>query len=142
MSFPARKNADRILALLAQGNALASKAQYLDAIKCYDKVLAAAPGNLDAINNRGNCLSLIGRFEQAIKNYNAILAARPNDMRARCNRASALKQLGRCSEALSDYDSSSKPIRTTPTPSIIAATCSPTSPAPRRQSATCGVRWH
>ena len=105
MPFPARKNADRILALLAQGNALASKAQYLDAIKCYDKVLAAAPGNLDAINNRGNCLSLIGRFEQAIKNYNAILAVRPNDMRARCNRASALKQLGRCSEALSDYDS-------------------------------------
>ena len=104
MPFPARKNADRILALLAQGNALASKAQYLDAIKCYDKVLAAAPGNLDAINNRGNCLSLIGRFEQAIKNYNAILAVRPNDMRARCNRASALKQLGRCSEALSDYD--------------------------------------
>ena len=94
MSFPARKNADRILALLAQGNALASKAQYLDAIKCYDKVLAAAPGNLDAINNRGNCLSLLGQFAEAIKSYNAIIAARPNDLRARCNRANALKQLG------------------------------------------------
>jgi protein O-GlcNAc transferase len=104
MSLPARKNADRILALLAQGNALASKAQYLEAIKCYDKVLAVAPGHLDALNNRGNCLSLVGRFEQAVKNYNTILAVRPNDMRARCNRASSLKQLGRCSEALSDYD--------------------------------------
>ena len=88
---------------MTRANALASKAQYQEAIKCYDKILAKTPGNLDALNNRGNCLSPVGRHEQAIKNYNVILAARPNDMRARKNRAIALKQVGRCTEALAEF---------------------------------------
>lgn len=104
MARSARVTADRIGALLTQGNALASQARYRDAIRCYEKILAVAPRNLDAINNRGNCLSLLGQFAEAIKSYNAIIAARPNDLRARCNRANALKQLGRCREALAEYE--------------------------------------
>jgi protein O-GlcNAc transferase len=87
-----------------QGNALASQAQYRDAIRCYEKILELAPRNLDAINNRGNCLSLLGEFAEAIKTYDAIIAARPNDLRAHCNRANALKHLGRCHEALAEYE--------------------------------------
>ena len=104
MSLPPRTTADRIATLFMQGNALAAKAQYRDALRCYDKILAKNPGNLEAINNRANCLSLLGRNEPAITSYNQILAARPNDIRARNNRASALKQLGRFAEALADYD--------------------------------------
>src|SRR5262249_17511711 len=102
MSLP--RHTDRFTALMARGNTLASQARYEDAIRCYDKILAKAPGHLDAINNRGNCLSLLGRFEQAIRSYNTILAARPNDLRARSNRAIALKQLGRAGEALAEFD--------------------------------------
>ena len=54
MARSARVTADRIGALLTQGNALASQAQYRDAIRCYEKILELAPRNLDAINNRGN----------------------------------------------------------------------------------------
>jgi protein O-GlcNAc transferase len=104
MARSARVTADRIGALLMQGNALASQAQYRDAIRCYEKILELAPRNLDAINNRGNCLSLLGQFAEAIKSYDAIIAARPNDLRAHCNRANALKQLGRCHEALAEYE--------------------------------------
>src|SRR5262245_20505859 len=66
MARSARVTADRIGALLMQGNALASQAQYRDAIRCYEKILELAPTNLDAINNRGNCLSLLGEFAEAI----------------------------------------------------------------------------
>ena len=104
MARSARVTADRIGALLMQGNALASQAQYRDAIRCYEKILESTPRNLDAINNRGNCLSLLGEFAEAIKSYDAIIAARPNDLRAHCNRANALKQLGRSHEALSEYE--------------------------------------
>jgi hypothetical protein len=52
MARSARVTADRIGALLMQGNALASQTQYRDAIRCYEKILELAPRNLDAINNR------------------------------------------------------------------------------------------
>jgi hypothetical protein len=52
MARSARVTADRIGALLMQGNALASQTQYR--IRCYEKILELAPRNLDAINNRGN----------------------------------------------------------------------------------------
>jgi predicted O-linked N-acetylglucosamine transferase (SPINDLY family) len=104
VTFPPQFPANRIAALMARGNAMAAKAPYREAIKCYEKILAKAPGNLDAINNRGNCLTMLGQHEQAIKNYNMILAARPNDARARKNRAIALKQLGHSSEALAEFD--------------------------------------
>jgi tetratricopeptide (TPR) repeat protein len=91
-----------------QGNALAARAQYREALKNYDKILAKVPGNLDVINNRANCLSALGRYEHAITSYGTILAARPNDIRARTNRASALKQLGRFFRA-QHRDASSSP---------------------------------
>ena len=53
MARSARVTADRIGALLMQGNALALRAQYRDAIQCGEKILELAPRNLDAINNRG-----------------------------------------------------------------------------------------
>ena len=49
MARSARVTADRIGALLMQGNALASQGQYRDAIRCYEKILELAPRNLDAI---------------------------------------------------------------------------------------------
>jgi protein O-GlcNAc transferase len=109
MARSARVTADRIGALLMQGNALASQAQDRDAIRCYEKILELAPRNLDAINNRGNCLTLLAEFAQAIKSYDAVIAARPNDLRAHCNRANALKQLGRAHEALAEYERVLKP---------------------------------
>ena len=75
MARSARVTADRIGALLMQGNALASQAQYRDAIRRYEKILELASRNLDAINNRGNCLSVLGEFAEAIKSYDAIIAA-------------------------------------------------------------------
>jgi predicted O-linked N-acetylglucosamine transferase (SPINDLY family) len=103
MARSTRATAERIGALMAQGNALASQGQYREAARRYEEVLAVAPRHLDAINNRGNCLFLLGQFADAIKSYDTILAARPNDLRARCNRANALKQLGHCREALDEY---------------------------------------
>ena len=104
MSFQTHTSEHRITTLFMRGNAFASKAQYREALKCYEKILTIAPENLDAINNCGNCLLLLGRFEPAIIHYDTILAAKPNDIRARNNRASALKRLKRFNEALADYD--------------------------------------
>jgi predicted O-linked N-acetylglucosamine transferase (SPINDLY family) len=104
MSFPTQTAGDRITALFMKGNALAAKAQYREALKCYEKILEKVPGNLDVINNRANCLSLLGRHELAVASYSAVLAAKPNDIWARNNRATALKHLRRIDEALLDYD--------------------------------------
>ena len=78
MSFPTRKAPDHITALFTQANALAARAQYREALKSYDKILAKVPGHLDVINNRANCFSALGQYEHAITSYGTILAARPN----------------------------------------------------------------
>jgi hypothetical protein len=43
MSFPTQTAADRITALFMKGNALAAKAQYREALKCYEKILGKGP---------------------------------------------------------------------------------------------------
>jgi protein O-GlcNAc transferase len=102
MSF--RSSEDRTAKHFSRGTMLASKGQYREALKYFDKVLSIAPRHLDAINNRGNCLALLSRYEQAIASFDQLLAVRPDDIRARSNRASALKSVGRLEEAMVDYD--------------------------------------
>jgi predicted O-linked N-acetylglucosamine transferase (SPINDLY family) len=104
MSFPIRVGDDRTAKQFGRGVRLASKGQYREALKCFDKVLAIAPGHADALNGRGDCLVLLGRHEQAIATYDRLLAIRPNDFHTRSNRASALKSIGRVGDAVAGYD--------------------------------------
>ena len=43
-----------------RGVRLASKGQYREALKCFDKVLSIAPRHLDALNCRADCLAFLG----------------------------------------------------------------------------------
>src|SRR5262245_42683615 len=93
--FPIALGQDRTAKDFERGIRLASKGQYREALKCFDKVLSMAPAHLDALNGRGDCLALLGQHEQAIAAYDKLLGSRPFDIGARNNRASALKSAGR-----------------------------------------------
>ena len=75
MSF--RSSEDRTAKHFSRGTTLASKGQYREALKYFDKVLSIAPRHLDAINNRGNCLALLSRYEQAIASFDQLLERIP-----------------------------------------------------------------
>lgn len=104
MSFAIPVTDDRTAKQFERGVRLASKGQYREALKCFDKVLSIASGHLGALNCRADCLAFLGRHEQAIASYDRLIAVRPDDFRARCNRASALKSIGRLGEAVAEYD--------------------------------------
>jgi protein O-GlcNAc transferase len=95
---------DRTARDFERGLRFASKGQYREALKCFDKVLSIAPAHLDALNSRGDCLALLGHHKQAIAAYDKLLASRPHDINARNSRASALKSVGHLDEAVAEYD--------------------------------------
>ena len=51
-------------ALINMGNALASRGQVDEALACYQKVLAVAPGEVDVHNNIGLALAARGQPEE------------------------------------------------------------------------------
>ena len=55
MSFAIRVTDDRTANHFERGVRLASKGQYREALKCFEKVLSIAPGRLDALNCRADC---------------------------------------------------------------------------------------
>jgi protein O-GlcNAc transferase len=103
-SFPIGLGHDRTAKDFSRGVRFASKGQYREALRCFDKVLSMAPAHLDALNSRADCLALLGHHEEAVAAYDKLLASRPHDIGARNSRASALKGAGRLDEAVAEYD--------------------------------------
>ena len=80
-------------------------AQRLDeALAAYDRLLAAQPGNFEALYNRGVILSQQQQNADAIAALDRALALQPNVAAVHFNRGVVLAALERHREALESYD--------------------------------------
>lgn len=68
------------------------------ALVIFDRVLARAPNNADALDGRGVALDLLDRPAEAQQSYQAARAVAPNDMRIASNLAFSLLLEGRARE--------------------------------------------
>jgi tetratricopeptide (TPR) repeat protein len=75
-----------------------------DALASLDRVLANAPGHVEAHAYRGNALMKLGRVEEALESFDRALAGRADYAIALTSRGNALAELGRFEEALASYD--------------------------------------
>ncbi len=75
-----------------------------EALNCLGQLLAALPGNVEALHLRGNMLREGKRFGQALADYDAVLAARPDLAETWTNRGATLSEMGRADEALESLD--------------------------------------
>jgi Tetratricopeptide repeat/Glycosyltransferase family 9 (heptosyltransferase) len=77
--------------------------QPVEALACFDRILAASPTHAEARANRGAALAALGRHAEALADFEAALAAGPNPI-VFYNRGLALAALGRPAEAVASYD--------------------------------------
>ncbi|MDE0887556.1 MAG: tetratricopeptide repeat protein [Myxococcota bacterium] len=75
---------------------------FQEAIRSYNRVLAADPGNAAALFGRGRAELSIGQPDRALQSAEALLAARPDYALAITLKGSALLDLGRSEEAEAD----------------------------------------
>ena len=73
-----------------------------DEISLWSDVIAKAPDNPRAYNNRGRALGDLGRFDEALADFNRTLALNPANSDAYNNRANILVQRGQLDEAIAD----------------------------------------
>jgi len=77
---------------------------YTQAIKTYDKALAANPKYIVGLNNKGLALYGLGNYTEAIKFYDKALAINPKYIEGLNNKGLALYGLGNYTEAIKFYD--------------------------------------
>ncbi len=94
-----------VLTYYSEANAFLQKRRFVEAIECYDKVIALEPDHAPTYNNRGNALKNLGRFHEALANYERAIELQPNRPELIANRANALQELERLEEAIACYDS-------------------------------------
>ncbi len=75
-----------------------------EAVRWYDRALAARPDHADSHYKRGNALKELGRLDEALAAYDRALECRNDFGYAWCNRGVVLELLQRADEALSSYD--------------------------------------
>ena len=73
-------------------------------IAAYDRLVAIAPDNAAAWNNRGRAKGRLGHYEAALTDFDEALARQPDVAGIWVNRGNAKWQLGRNEEALVDFD--------------------------------------
>ena len=74
------------------------------ALACYDRALALAPGYPDALNNKALILARRGQLDEAVALYDRAIALSPAFPAAHANRATALGLMHRLDEAVAGYD--------------------------------------
>ena len=67
--------------------------KYMEAIRCYDKILCVEPDNLGAIIDKGVTLQNLGYHQDAIQMYDKALILKPDNLDALINKGSALHTL-------------------------------------------------
>ena len=88
------------------------RGRHEQAIRLFDKALAAKPDHVEALNDRGNSLNALNRHAEALASYNQAITIKPNFAEAVFNRGCLLDLLSRREEALASYNQalSIKPI--------------------------------
>lgn len=76
----------------------------VEAIAAADAVLAAEPGDLDALAVRAMALARLGLHEQALAAYDRVLEADPHQAGMWSQRGSLLREMGRLDEAGQAYE--------------------------------------
>jgi tetratricopeptide (TPR) repeat protein len=86
-------------AALAKARAAASAGDSASAIRLYDTLLDASPGEVLLLVESAQQLSWAGRYDEAIRRYDQALAREPGNRFARTERAKVLAWSGRYDEA-------------------------------------------
>src|SRR5258708_14239273 len=82
---------DRLLPLMARGNAYLAEGRPGQALADYEQVLKLKPDTLQAQSLKGEALSMMGRYKPAIDAFTKVLEKAPNDTEALTGRAIALR---------------------------------------------------
>ena len=94
----------KIDSLLIIASELCEDGKYIEALKCYDKVLHIEPNNTKAIIDKGVTLQNLELPSQAMQMYEKALNFEPENIDALINMGSALHTLGKYVDAISYYD--------------------------------------
>jgi tetratricopeptide (TPR) repeat protein len=94
---------DRLLPLMARGNAYLAERKPEAALADYDQVLKLKPETLQAESLRAEALSMLGRHKQAAEGFTKVLDKQPKDTEALSGRAIALMARGKVAEANADW---------------------------------------
>jgi tetratricopeptide (TPR) repeat protein len=94
---------DRLLPLIARGNAYLAEGKAEAALADYEQVLKFKPGTLQAQSLKGEALSMKGRYKQAAEAFTKVLDKTPNDSDALSGRAIALMARGKVEAANADW---------------------------------------
>jgi tetratricopeptide (TPR) repeat protein len=94
---------DRLLPLIARGNAYLAERKPEAALADYEQVLKFKPGTLQALSLKGEALSMMGRYKPAAEAFTKVLDKAPNDTEALSGRAIALMARGKVAAANADW---------------------------------------
>ncbi|HWY60598.1 MAG TPA: tetratricopeptide repeat protein [Rhizomicrobium sp.] len=75
-----------------------------EALSAFDQLLAARPGETQALFGRATALKMLGRLSEARAGYDTVLARMPTAPGALYNRGEVLNALGLHEDALADFD--------------------------------------
>jgi LmbE family N-acetylglucosaminyl deacetylase/tetratricopeptide (TPR) repeat protein len=94
----------KVEGLRRYGRTLTQARRFDDAIRAYQRLLAMAPGDTDALGQLGLLLAWVGRYDEAIVHYRQALAKRPDDAALESDLADTLTWAKRLDEAERLYD--------------------------------------
>lgn len=95
---------ERVSVILGKGQTLLNLGQSENALVCFDEVLAADPGNAEALVKKGTALERLRRWEEALQCYDRAIAANSEMTLAYLYKGGVFNQLERFSEALECYE--------------------------------------
>jgi tetratricopeptide (TPR) repeat protein len=90
--------------LLAEGQKYLDANLPFQALECFDKFLAGAPGRADAMVRRAAALEKLGRDDEALAGYNRAITADNTLVIAHLHKGGLLNRLRRYDEALNCYE--------------------------------------
>jgi len=93
----------RVLPLIARGNAFLTEGQPEAALADYEAALKVKPGLSDVLALKAEALLMLGRFEQAVAIFDTACAAQPQNTDFLSGRAIARLALGRLADADADW---------------------------------------
>ncbi|MFN0163416.1 MAG: tetratricopeptide repeat protein [Burkholderiales bacterium] len=80
------------------------RAEFADAVMCFERALALEPDSIAALHGRAVLHQAAGEHAEAIDLCDAVLARAPGHIDSLCTRAFAKSALGRLTEALTDFE--------------------------------------
>jgi len=97
-------HAAHVALLLAKGQTLLSLDKAVEALACFDEVIALEPRHADALVKKGNALEKLRRTEEALECYDRAIAADRSLATAYLYKGGVFNRLQRFEEALKCYE--------------------------------------